>query len=215
MFEKIGVNPWLKMWVEPRKTIQAIVEYNPKYQFPLLASIYGFPLMLQMMQTISAGQNISLFFILLISLVIAPFIGMLGLSIMSGLLLWTGRWLGGVGTFQEIRAAAAWSNVPNAVNVLLWLLLTVVFGPRLFMNTFAESVFVGKELGVVGFVFFMQAVISIWSFVILLQGLGQVQGFSAWRALVNVIIPFLLVMIAMWLLMLIIWQFMGPVPAGQ
>ena len=56
-------------------------------------------------------------------------------------------------------------------------------------------------------VFFVQSIASIWGFVIVLQALGEVQGFSAWKALLNVIIPF-------GLLLLITWA-IGHVEAGR
>jgi len=212
MSQQLGINPWLKMWVDPRRSIQAIVDYNPKFKFPLLSFIYGFPMMLHFMQTISAAESLSLPVIVVLSLALAPFIGMLGISIISGLLLWTGKWLGGKGSYLSIRAAVSWSNVPNIVNILMWLLLVVTFGSELFLSAFAGAPFVGRELGIVGFAFFIQGVVSIWSFVILLQGLGQVQGFSAWKGLLNVILPFLLITVFMWLVLIVFWH---PMPMQQ
>jgi hypothetical protein len=46
----------------------------------------------------------------------------------------------------------------------------------------------------------------VWGFIILLHTLGEVQGFSAWKALVNVIIPVVIV-VGAWLLLG--WIFMG------
>jgi len=39
----------------------------------------------------------------------------------------------------------------------------------------------------------------------LLKTLGEVQGFSAWKALLNVVIPLVIVVAAIWLVGWIIW----------
>lgn len=198
MGEKLSVNPWLSMWTNPRDTIRAIVKFNPKYLFVLLSGIYGFPLLLQFAQNLSLGERTSSLAIFIGSLVLSVFIGMLGITVISGLLYWTGQWIGGKASFQNVRAAVAWANVPNTANIVIWLVMIGVFGARLFTRGFAETTFVGSELAIVFFAFLLQVVISVWGFVIGLKALGEVQGFSAWKALLNVLIPFFMVGIAFW-----------------
>lgn len=208
MFAKLGLNPWRKIWVQPRKTISAIVRYNPSYLFPLMSAIYGLPMLFSFAQNLSLSENFSLIGIIIGCIVLSVFIGMLGITIVSGLLYWTGKWVGGTGSFKNVRAAVAWSNVPITINILMWFVLIAIFKSQTFMTAFPETAFAGKDLGIVSFVYLVQSVMSIWSFFILLHTLGEVQGFSAWRALLNVIIPFVMVMIAIWILVVIYMQIM-------
>lgn len=201
MGEKLSVNPWWEIWTRPRETIRAIVKFNPKYLFFLLSGIYGFPLMLQFAQNLSLGEQVSALTVFVIALVLSVFIGMLGITIISGLLYWTGQWIGGNAPYSNVRAAVTWSNVPNVVNVVIWLLMMGVFGSRLFTRGFAEATFVGHELTIVFFAFLIQVVIAVWGFIIALKALGEVQGFSAWKALLNVLIPFFMVAIGFWVIM--------------
>jgi len=209
MGEKLSVNPWLEIWTRPRETIRAIVKFNPKYLFILLSGIYGFPLMLQFAQNLSLGERLSALTVFIIALVLSVFIGMLGITIISGLLYWTGQWIGGKAPYSYVRAAITWSNVPNVVNVVIWLLMMGVFGARLFTRGFAEATFVGYELTIVFFAFLIQVVIAVWGFVIALKALGEVQGFSAWKALLNVLIPFFMVAIGFWVIMWIGYVLFG------
>lgn len=204
MGDKLSVNPWLGMWVRPRQTIRALIEYNPSYLFPLLCMIYGFPLLLQMAQNFSLGDRFSMGGILIGALVGAIFVGMIGINIASALFYWTGKWIGGQGSFQTIKAAVAWSNVPNLVNIALWVINMATFGKRIFMRAFVESPFVGGELAVVFFVSVAQVIIGIWGFIIALKALGEVQGFSAWKALLNMLIPFFIIVIGLTLLAFLI-----------
>lgn len=192
--------PWLRMWVKPRETIREIVATNPKYQFGLLSAVYGLPVILNFAQNYSLGDHFSLLWIVLIALVLSPFIGMLGITIMSGLLLWTGRWIGGTASYLPIRAAVSWSNVTNVVTIFVWIVFIALFGRSIFMESFPQTAVPTGTMQIVLGLFLIETVASIWSFVILLQGLSEVQGFSIWKALLNVIIPLIIIIMAMWLL---------------
>ncbi len=206
MANKLEVNPWRSIWIEPRSTIREIVKFNPKHQFIWLSIIYGFPMILNFAQSYSFSEMLPLWATVLAALILSGFAGALGIVVISALLTWTGRWIGGKGTFQTVRCAVAWSNTPNIVTILMWGVLIGVFGNQLFYREFADSVFIGYESGIVFLVFLIESIVSIWGIVILLKGLSEVQGFSVWRAVVNVIIPILLMVAFIWIMG---WIFSG------
>jgi len=110
-----------------------------------------------------------------------------------------------MGNFISIRAAVSWANAPNIVTGLSWLVLIALFQDRIFYDGFMQRSFVGREQGVLSFVAALQFVIAVWSFVLLLKTLAEVQRFSVWKALLNVILPFALFVIALWVAMWLIW----------
>lgn len=197
----LGLNPWISIWTQPRKTIQAIVNYDPKYRFILLSFIYGLPMFFQLAQNFSLGQKYSTVTIVGIGIVLAALIGMLSITISSALIYWTGKWIGGKASFYPVRAAVSWSNVPNVVTILFWIAWIVQFKSQLFLETFATQRAESVGFMVVGLV---QMVLSVWSLIILVKGVAQVQGFSAWKGLLNVLIPFFMVGIVVWLLFVLI-----------
>lgn len=190
--EKLSLNPWLSIWVRPRETIRAITATNPNYRFYLLAAIYGFPTGLQLAQSFSVASMVSLPMILIAALILSVFIGWVGITVLSGLLFWTGKWIGGKSSYQNLRAAVAWSNVPNLVDIAIWIVLLSTFGQQLFAQEFAHTPFTGSELTIVTTLFFVQIVAAVWGFILFLKMVSEVQGFSSWRALLNIIIPFVL-----------------------
>lgn len=191
--------PWVRVWVEPRETIRQIVLTNPLQKLRWLFVIYGLPIILNFAQTHSMGQNLPLWAIVLSAVLLCPFIGYLGISIISWLLKWTGAWIGGVAGFHEVRCAVAWSNVPNLAIIGSWAVLLLVFKDQLFFQGFAESVFGGYQAGVLFLVLLVETIASIWGFILLLKMLSEVQKFSVWRALTNVMIPFVGVTGILWL----------------
>ena len=211
MGDKLSINPWLTIWTRPRETIRAIVQFNPGHLFPLLCLIYGFPLLLQMAQNFSLGDRFPMGGIIVGALIGGIFAGVIGMSMASALFYWTGKWIGGEGSYQNVRSAVAWSNVPNLVNILVWIVNMVSFGDRLFTRGFIETPFVGGELTVIYFASLVQVVIAIWGFIIFLKALGEVQGFSAWKALLNVLIPFFVLLIGVTILFWLISMVAGGV----
>jgi hypothetical protein len=203
MAKKAAGNPWLSIWTEPRKTVRSIVNTDPKFGFVILSAIYGFPMALNLAQNFSLGASVPAWAILLGALIICTLLGMIGITISTWLLHFTGRWIGGRGSFQTVRTAVAWSNVPNVVTILMGLIMVAMFGRAMFNPAFSATHFMGTQAGIVFIVFLLQAVASIWGFVILLVGLSEVQGFSVWKALLNVLIPFVIVVAIVWLLGLV------------
>lgn len=190
---KLSINPWTGMWIRPRETIRAIIQTNPGYLYPLLCFIYGFPMMLQLAQNFSLGDRYSAPAILAGALILAIVLGAVMINIGAALISWTGKWIGGTGSFQQIRAAVAWSNMPSVVYIATWLMSVAVFGGRIFKKEFAEMTFVGHELSIIFLTAVIQLVVAVWTLIILLKAVGEVQGFSAWKALLNVLIPVVVV----------------------
>src|SRR3972149_1436669 len=121
MGSKLGINPWFKIWIHPKRTVRRIVDTDPNYRLLCLSTIYGFPFLLQLAQSLSLSFFITWPLILLASLILAPFIVYLGISVMSGLYSWVGKWLGGRGDFKDVRTAVAWSYLPVSFTALSWL----------------------------------------------------------------------------------------------
>ena len=200
----LGVNPWLKIWTKPRETIRAIVAFNPKYRFLLLSAFYGFPCLLNIAQASSLGQSWSLLAILVGALLLSTFVGMISISVTSFLILWTGKWIKGTASYQEIRTAVAWSNAPNGVNVLIWLGLIAYFGANIFAADFIQKVMASNPSTALSLLFFLQTILSVWSIVILINGIAEVQRFTGWKAFLNVVMALVIIVLLMWIIAVVV-----------
>jgi hypothetical protein len=205
MSEKLSVNPWIGMWVRPRETIRAILSYNKSYLLQVLYWIYGFPFLLQMAQNTSLGDQYSAGAILAVAAIGAIVVGFIGINLGSLLFYWTGRWIGGTGSFQDIRAAVAWSTIPNAISGIIWLIEIAMFGKTIFSLSFFGMPMFGMQLTVTYICSVVAIVVMVWGIIILLKAIGEAQRFSAWKALLNVFLPIIVVFIGLKLLM---WLFM-------
>lgn len=193
--ETTPLNPWFSMWLHPRRTIRQIVETNPDRLVLLLAAVGGIVEALINASSDSKGENMSLQAILLTSLIGGPLMGVIGLWLGGALLRWTGGWIGGQADSRRIRATLAWANVPLVWSLLLWIPALLLFGAELFAtatpildaSTMLSGLYMVFSFGI--------GIVSIWAFVVFLHALGEVQGFSAWKALGNSILAGLAVLV--------------------
>lgn len=204
--QQLGVNPWTYIWTHPRETIRAIVNFNPKYRFIILSFLYGLPMLFYWAQDLSLGATTPILGIIIGSVVLATFVGMLSMTIGSALLLWTGKWLGGKATYYPIRAAISWSCVPYVYAIIIWAVLIFLFREQLFLDTFPQQdLSQGLLFSVLGLVV-LQLILIVWSFILAIKGLAEVQGFSAWKALLNMVIPFVMFMIAVFVCFFLVYM---------
>ncbi|MEI8243431.1 MAG: YIP1 family protein [bacterium] len=113
----------------------------------------------------------------------------------GALFRWTGRWLGGRAGSREIRAAIAWASVLAIWGMLFWVPQLLLFGKDMFTT---ETPRIDSSYLLTGLFWGLAAVemvIGVWTIVAFLKCLGEVQGFSAWRALGSVLLSILAILV--------------------
>jgi Yip1 domain len=192
--------PWIAIWMSPRETIKKIVNRDPAYQVIMLGALAGALVMLNSMLGAALGFTPTplpapLVPYLPILTFASPFLGaalgVLGLYLTAFVMDWSGRTLGGVGNALTVRAAVAWSEVPQVCLSIVMLLILLGTGvwqamvPSLPDPNLAASAAPNPFTLTRG----VEAIISIWSFILMLHCVGEVHRFSAWRALGAFLLP--------------------------
>lgn len=198
-------NPWITIWTKPRATIRQIVDVNPNCCLWGLAFIYGFCSLMNFAQSSMLGYSMGSAAILILSFVLAPFWGYMSFSIWSGIVFWVGKLFKGQGNFAEVRAAYSWSCVPIAINIPLWLLMVVLYGHQLFLNHPDSQLMSGAEIFILFSILIAKVILAVWSLVIYLNGLAEVQKMSMVRVIFNVIVSGLIlsfILFGLWVLIL-------------
>lgn len=194
----LGCNPWLSMWVRPRQTIRTLTQHNPNYRFATFCAIYGFQYLLQASQFLALGRASSLLVILILAAILAIPVGYLLFNVTSFFFFVLGKLIKGKGSFRHIRTATYWASVPMAVSLVIWAGLILCYGNNLFVPGY-EKHLMGVAATINAVAGIGQLILGVWGFVIFLHALGEVQGFSAWMALLNVFLSVLTVSILLFL----------------
>ncbi len=134
------------------------------------------------------GHSMSLFSVLLLAIVFAPIWGMIVFGIWSWVVFWIGKLLRGQGTFSFVRAAYAWSCVPLILSIVLWILLLFAFGSSIFQNFPESHPMKNGQIAILFTILIAKVIIAIWSLVIFINALAEVQKFSIIRAILNIVL---------------------------
>lgn len=170
----------LLFWIHPRQVIRQLIDTKPTSYIVPFAILHGLIAGLYWMSTVYLYLPLlPIFAIMLLSLVGGAIIGVIQLYVMGWLYRICGRWLGGTGTYQDLKCAVGWSFYPFIVVGCLGILSAITFP-----HPWIQSLF--GCLSLVGFV---------WGLVILFRIVAEAHHFaSAWRGLVTVVIALLLVL---------------------
>jgi len=202
------VGNFFAIWFKPRETIRNIVEENPNLGLWVLSWVLGFLLLFNFFQIYSASIKMNFPILLAVLILAAPFAGYIYLSVASWVISTTGKWIKGKGSFKEVRAALAWSSTPLIISVLLWFLLLGVFGKSLFSNFPGGAILSHMQIYFLLGITLIQLGFSLWSMILYLNNLAEVQKFSIANAILNTIIGSLAVIFLiffLWLLAIYIW----------
>jgi len=191
------LNPWIYIWVRPRETIRQIVNAAPDYLVIPLAVMAGLAQALDKAIGRSYGDDFPWPILLFMLIIFGGLGGIASLYIGGAVFRWAGSKLGGVATSEEVRAAIAWSSVPQIIIIGLILIHIFIYRGEAFtsqtpkMDAFTEQNLAFSLLFLVFNISFLaiSVVMGIWNLVILSKTLGEVHGFSAWRGLATYLIP--------------------------
>jgi hypothetical protein len=175
----VWVDSWFTIWYRPRATMRRIVDTDPTRFVLGIAWLAGALAVLSsqvIVATTDFPANVPHWPRLgPIGIAIAAFlfgvISVVSIYGLAGLYRWSSHILGGSAQRVEVRAALAWSQVPGLYLAAVTIIATVL---GLYTPPAPHTL---SPLGLV------ESIIGIWVFVITLKCLGEVNHFSAWRAL--------------------------------
>ncbi len=207
-------NPWFSIWTQPRATIAQVVAENPNRSLWGLAWIYGFCSLMNMFQSMVLGTALGMIAIVILAAILAPFWGWINFSVWSWVVHGIGKWFKGRGTFQTVRAAYAWSCVPILLNIPLWLLMVVLFGHQLFLNYPDAHLIPQGTVAILFVILVIKVVLAIWSLVIYLNALAEVQGYSILKAILNIVVAGVILGIVLFVIWSLLIYALGGVAAS-
>ena len=200
------LGPWFSIWIRPRLTVKQVLESSSRlYEFALAAlaglslGLYGASLAgladWSALVAMSVGWPWNSCVVRLDKVLwfaaMNALAGIASLEVGAVLLRLTGKPLGGNGSHATIRTALAWSQIP-----LIWMMPLGVVACGLLSKGIRQSVSSADDarslserlsfwLTVIGLLY---GAAQIWSFIVRVACVREVQRFSIWKAIVNSIV---------------------------
>ncbi|MEL7221866.1 MAG: Yip1 family protein [Bacteroidota bacterium] len=191
-----------KIWFSPRRIFQYIhANKYDEFVTPLLI-IAGIFKAFDRAIYQNMGDQYSLMIIVILCFVIGGTLGALSIYFYALLLSWTGKWIKGKADSTEILRIIAYALIPSLVSLILLAPQILTFGIELFQSS--ETIVISSEIFNL-FLFgltIIQLIMILFSIVFMAVGLSVAQKFSVGKAILNMILSILVVIVPITLLVL-------------
>ena len=198
-FEKYNVlsdkDIFTKIWTEPRKVFKFINDTRYEKYFYLILFFAGVTRAFDRATSKDMGDDSSMISIFFISIIFGGAFGWISYYIYAALISWSGKWLNGVGNTSSIFRIMAYAMIPSILSLFFLFLQISVYGIDYFKSNteFLDSGFGANIIFWLAFV--MQILLSLASLVFMVIGLSEVQKFSIGKAILNLILPVLFIVV--------------------
>lgn len=189
-----------KLWTQPRATLKYILGYCPDKYMSVLLMLGGIVRAIDQASNKHQGDHLSTAAILVLAVIGGSISGWISYSIYAWSLRVAGNWLGGRASTDEFKTIVAWSLVPTIIGLIFLIPEIAILGDSLFKSkqettsVVEDSILKICNLG--------SLVLGIWSFVLLVKGTQLIQDFSVGRALTNIVLPIIVIVVPILLLAL-------------
>lgn len=194
---------FIKILTSPREAFKFINDYNYEKHLYILLFLAGMLRSFDRESTKNMGDNYSIWAIILISIIFGGLFGWITYYIYSALISWSGSWLNGKGNTESILRILAYALFPSILSLIILIPQIAIYGETMFKseNDFYSS---GLVESVIYYGFFIiELILGIWSFVLCVIGISEVQKLSIGISILNLLLPAILLIFFILILVLL------------
>ncbi|MFV5693291.1 Yip1 family protein [Flavobacterium sp. LT1R49] len=194
---------FIKILTSPREAFKFINNYNYEKHLYILLFLAGMLRSFDRASTKNMGDNYSIWAIILISIIFGGLFGWITYYVYSALISWSGSWLNGQGNTESILRILAYALFPSVLSLIILIPQIAIYGDTMFKseNDFYSS---GLVESVIYYGFFIiELILGIWSFVLCVIGISEVQKLSIGKSILNLLLPAILLIFFILILVLL------------
>ncbi len=194
-----------EIWTSPRKVFRYINTYNyDKYATGLLV-LGGISRTFDRASMNHMGDNFSIWGLIAFCIIIGALFGWISYYIFSAMLSWTGKWIDGKGNTSSLLRVLSYALIPTGISLLFLVPQIAIYGNELFKSDRdINSGGIISNIIVYGCMI-IEFALGIWSLVLCVIGISEVQKFSIGKSILNLILPVLVLIIPILIIFLIIF----------
>lgn len=181
-----------KIWTDPRQVFRYINDNHYDKYVKTLLVLAGISSAFNNASSKNMGDDMSLWSIIGLSIILGGLLGWISFYIYAALLSWTGRWLNGQGETSSILRILSFAMIPSLIAFVFFILQIGIYGVELFKED--GNITSAGLLSNIFLYFFMllEIIFSIWTIILCIIGISEVQKLSIGKSIVNMLIPLLL-----------------------
>ena len=195
-----------KIWINPRPVFKYLTHIRHEKYITILLILGGIANAIDKATLRNSGDKSSLMTIFLGVIVGGALFGWVSYFLYSSLVRWTGKWLKGNASTEDILRVLAFATIPNIIGILFTIVEISFFGSSVFKSEFdllqtdTIHIAIGYSLGFIGLV------LGIWSLVLSVIGISEVQQFSITKSIINLLLPIFVILIP---ILVLLYAFTG------
>ena len=196
-----------KLLTSPRDAFKFITDYKYDKHVTLLLCLAGIVRAFDRAASKNLGDSFSLLGLIAFCVIIGGLFGWITYYIYASLISWTGKWLEGTANTQSILRTLAYAMFPSVFILILLIPQIAIYEIGMFQSDYDIS-----NSGLINNIVYYglllcSVALGIWSFVLSIIGISEVQKFSIWKALLNLLLPALFFVAIILVFALLFWTF--------
>jgi len=178
-----------KLFTSPKEAFKFINNYKYDKHVTLLLLLAGVVRAFDRATDKNMGDNFPLWGVIAFCIIIGGVFGWITYYIYAALISWTGKHLEGKADTQSVLRVLAYGLFPSVFILILLVPEIAIYGNSMFQsdNGISNSglinniIYYGLLIG--------NLALGIWSFGLCVVGISEIQRFSFWKALLNLVLP--------------------------
>lgn len=188
------------IWTKPRDVFKYINDNSYDKFVKTLLIFAGISRALERATIRNMGDEFPLFVILGICIIFGGLLGWISFYIFSALISWTGKWLNGKGNTDSILRIISYAMIPSIIGLFFLIPQIAIYGNEIFKadgditsgNLITNIIFYGS--------LFLEFFLSIWTIVLCVIGISEVQKLGIGKSLINIILSVLTILVPLLIL---------------
>lgn len=182
------------IWTQPRAVFRYINTQDYRHYFFVFLALAGISNALDRAVLRDMGDSYSLGTILMLCILVGGLLGWISIYIYAWLLSISGTWIKGKANHSEIYRVIAYALLPAILGILLYIPQIAVFGNGIFQSGPLENSGIA-EMAIYWTTLVLELVLGIYTLVFMVSAVAEVQQFSLGRAILNLIMAVLVVVV--------------------
>ena len=191
----------------PREAFSFINTYQYQKHVSLLLVLAGISRTFDRASTKNMGDNFSLWGVITFCIIIGAICGWLIYYLYSAMISWTGKWLNGKGNTDSILRVMAYALIPSILALLFLIPQIAIYGNEMFKSDGdITSGGIVSNIIVYGAIL-LEFSLGIWTLVLCVIGLSEVQKISIAKSILNLFLPAIVIIVPVLAIALIVSAF--------
>jgi hypothetical protein len=198
-----------KIWTSPRMVFKYLDDNKYDKYIYVLSMLGGITIAFDRAANKSLGDDIPLILVITICLIFGGTLGWITYYLCAALINWTGKWLNGQGDTNSLLRMISYALLPSIVTLVILIPQIVLFGNGIYQSEFDIT-----SNGLFSTIIYyssatVEIVLGIWTIVLFVIGISEIQRFSIGKSILNIVLPGLIIIIPIAMIAFIIRALSG------